>query len=153
MINNNQDKIQDLNQPKKKKYIFIFGFILIALIGISAVIFFTKFKNNQQPAEFMDLNIKEKNSQQTAKELENEKETKNQGEDSKVDLNGQMEEAFPWDGDESLSMDKDGDYLLGHEEVYIYHTDPNNPDTDNDGHLDGEEVRNGYNPLGEGKLK
>ena len=152
MINNNQDKIQDLNQPKKKKYIFIFGFILIALIGISAAVFF-KFRNNPQQAGLIDLNIQEKNLQQTVEELDNKKETKNQDEASKVDISGQMKEAFLWDGDESLSMDKDGDYLLGYEEIHIYQTDPNNPDTDNDGHLDGEEVRNGYNPLGEGKLE
>ncbi len=31
-------------------------------------------------------------------------------------------------------------------------TDPNDPDSDDDGYLDGEEVRNGYTPLGPGKL-
>ncbi|MEI8361350.1 MAG: sulfatase-like hydrolase/transferase [bacterium] len=31
-------------------------------------------------------------------------------------------------------------------------TDRKNPDTDGDGYLDGEEVLNGYNPLGEGRL-
>ncbi len=34
----------------------------------------------------------------------------------------------------------------------LYGTDPNKPDTDGDGYLDGEEVTNGYNPLGEGAL-
>ncbi|MCK5320482.1 hypothetical protein KAJ61_03775 [Candidatus Parcubacteria bacterium] len=51
------------------------------------------------------------------------------------------------------NYDSDKDGLTGNQEIHIYHTDPNNPDTDNDGHLDGEEVRNGYNPLGEGKLE
>ena len=32
-------------------------------------------------------------------------------------------------------------------------TNPNKVDTDNDGHPDGEEVKNGYNPLGKGELK
>jgi len=46
--------------------------------------------------------------------------------------------------------DKDGlpDYLersLG--------TDVNNPDTDGDGYMDGEEFYGGYNPLGEGKIQ
>ena len=32
-------------------------------------------------------------------------------------------------------------------------TDPNKADTDGDGYKDGEEVKNGYNPLGDGSLK
>ncbi len=32
-------------------------------------------------------------------------------------------------------------------------TDPNNEDSDGDGYLDGEEVENGYNPMGEGSLE
>ncbi|MEA1963243.1 MAG: hypothetical protein U9M94_03335 [Patescibacteria group bacterium] len=51
------------------------------------------------------------------------------------------------------NTDSDNDNITDSDELKIYHTDPNNPDTDGDGHLDGEEVRNGYNPLGEGKLK
>ena len=35
----------------------------------------------------------------------------------------------------------------------FYETDKNNPDTDGDGFLDGEEVENGFNPLGEGKIE
>jgi hypothetical protein len=43
--------------------------------------------------------------------------------------------------------DKDGlDFL----QEILNGTDPNNPDTDGDGHNDGEEVKNGYNPDGEG---
>ncbi len=62
---------------------------------------------------------------------------------------------FPDEGDYNpdLYMDKDNDYLLGHEEINIYKTDPNNPDTDGDGYLDGEEVIKGFNPNGEGKLR
>ena len=52
---------------------------------------------------------------------------------------------------ENYDSDKDG--LTGNQEIHIYQTDPNNPDTDNDGYLDGDEVRGGYNPNGEGKLK
>ncbi len=34
-----------------------------------------------------------------------------------------------------------------------YGSDPENPDTDEDGYYDGEEVRNGYNPAGPGVLE
>lgn len=48
--------------------------------------------------------------------------------------------------------DSDGDELSDLVEVKIYQTDPLDPDTDNDGYLDGEEVKAGYNPKGSGKL-
>lgn len=47
--------------------------------------------------------------------------------------------------------DSDHDGLSDMRE-YGMRTDRYDPDTDNDGYLDGEEVLNGYNPLGAGKL-
>ncbi len=52
----------------------------------------------------------------------------------------------------SLS-DTDGDGLFDREEVEVYTTDPLSHDTDEDGHSDGEEVKGGYNPKGEGVLR
>ena len=52
-----------------------------------------------------------------------------------------------------LTVDTDDDGLRDYEEKEIYHTDLNNSDTDNDGYSDGDEVKAGYNPLGEGKLQ
>lgn len=46
--------------------------------------------------------------------------------------------------------DKDRDGLTATEEIAC-NTDPLNDDSDHDGYLDGQEVRNGYNPLGIGK--
>jgi len=48
-----------------------------------------------------------------------------------------------------IDTDNDG---LSDEKEEMYNTDPENPDTDDDGYLDGEEVKNGYNPNGEGEL-
>lgn len=48
--------------------------------------------------------------------------------------------------------DWDGDGLSDLEELTVYFTDPLNPDTDGDGFLDGDEVREGFNPLGPGPL-
>lgn len=50
-----------------------------------------------------------------------------------------------------MIVDSDADGLADDLESY-YDTDPNNPDTDGDGYLDGEEINNGYNPNGEGRL-
>lgn len=49
-------------------------------------------------------------------------------------------------------VDSDGDGLSDREEVEIYKTDPLDRDTDNDSFSDGEEVRNFFNPNGEGQL-
>ncbi len=43
-------------------------------------------------------------------------------------------------------VDSDQDDLFDYEEVKVYQTDPLNPDTDNDGYSDGNEVKAGYNP-------
>ena len=52
-----------------------------------------------------------------------------------------------------LVDDSDSDGLTDYEEIFLYKTDPNDPDTDGDKFLDGVEVANGYNPLGNGKLE
>lgn len=51
----------------------------------------------------------------------------------------------------SDNLDSDSDGLMNLDEAE-YNTDPNNPDSDGDGYSDREEINNGYNPMGEGKL-
>lgn len=48
--------------------------------------------------------------------------------------------------------DSDGDGLTDKDEINIYKTNPINGDTDGDGYLDGVEIKNGFDPLGPGKL-
>lgn len=50
-----------------------------------------------------------------------------------------------------LNKDSDNDGLTDQMESF-YGTIATNPDTDGDGYKDGEEVQNGYNPAGPGKL-
>jgi hypothetical protein len=54
--------------------------------------------------------------------------------------------------DRFSAKDTDGDGLFDKMEEAIG-TDLNDIDSDNDGYTDGEEVRGGYNPLGDGKMK
>lgn len=54
-------------------------------------------------------------------------------------------------GENSMATDSDNDALPDTAEA-IYGTDPNNPDSDGDGFKDGDEVNNGYNPMGAGTL-
>ncbi len=56
------------------------------------------------------------------------------------------------DSMEILNEDLDNDGLTDNEELFIYNTDPENPDSDGDGYLDGAEVDNGYDPNGSGQL-
>jgi hypothetical protein len=50
-------------------------------------------------------------------------------------------------------VDSDFDGLGDQEEIMQYKTDPNDSDSDSDSYPDGIEVKNGYDPLGLGKLK
>jgi hypothetical protein len=61
---------------------------------------------------------------------------------SQADLLEQMAQNL---NEQNIIDDPDHDGLAGWEEK-IYNTDPNNPDTDGDGYLDGEEVAAGYDP-------
>lgn len=55
-------------------------------------------------------------------------------------------------GTDRLVADTDKDGLSDSDEVIIWKTNPLNQDSDSDSYPDGTEVRNGYNPLGAGKL-
>lgn len=46
----------------------------------------------------------------------------------------------------NISADRDMDGISDFDEIEVYGTDPNNPDTDNDGFVDGAEVVRGFNP-------
>ncbi|MDP2709526.1 MAG: thrombospondin type 3 repeat-containing protein [bacterium] len=55
-------------------------------------------------------------------------------------------------GEVQNDRDSDSDFLSDEMEQR-FATNKNNTDTDNDGHPDGEEVRNGYNPNGPGTIE
>lgn len=55
-------------------------------------------------------------------------------------------------GTDSNNWDTDGDGLSDYNEIVVWKTDPHNVDTDGDGFKDGQEVTNGYNPAGPGKI-
>jgi hypothetical protein len=58
-----------------------------------------------------------------------------------------LEENSISDEEQLRNTDSDDDGLSDYDEINIHGTDPNNPDTDGDGYLDGVEVENGYDPL------
>lgn len=68
------------------------------------------------------------------------------------DLDGLTDAEEATFGTDSNNSDTDQDGLTDREEAKVYKTDPLNPDTDGDGFKDGDEINNGYNPKGAGKL-
>lgn len=68
------------------------------------------------------------------------------------DGDGLTDEAESTQGTNAQNPDSDNDGLFDGEEVQTYETNPLSADTDGDTFLDGQEVRNGYNPKGEGRL-
>ncbi|MGB0757539.1 MAG: thrombospondin type 3 repeat-containing protein [Patescibacteria group bacterium] len=48
--------------------------------------------------------------------------------------------------EDQLTLDSDNDGLIDNDEIFIYFTDPFDPDSDGDGYSDGVEVENGYDP-------
>lgn len=54
--------------------------------------------------------------------------------------------AMPLPDDQLKALDSDHDGLSDYDEIYIYHTDPHNPDSDGDGYSDGDEVTHNYDP-------
>ena len=69
-----------------------------------------------------------------------------------TDRDGLSDEDEALYGTDIRKVDTDSDGLTDRDETKIFETDPLNPDTDGDGFTDGEEVRNNYNPKGEGRL-
>jgi hypothetical protein len=55
-------------------------------------------------------------------------------------------------GTDPNNWDTDGDELSDGDEAIVWETDPLNPDTDGDGFSDGAEVKNGYSPVGPGRI-
>ncbi|MFH1522662.1 MAG: L,D-transpeptidase family protein [Patescibacteria group bacterium] len=61
--------------------------------------------------------------------------------------------AFPISINANGFPDADHDGVPDKDEIGIYFTDPNNPDTDNDGYSDWIELVNGYSPHNPGSIK
>jgi len=55
-------------------------------------------------------------------------------------------------GSSDTSLDSDSDGLSDTDEYNLYKTNPGKADTDDDGYNDKQELEDGYNPLGSGKL-
>ncbi|MEW6407356.1 MAG: binary toxin-like calcium binding domain-containing protein [Patescibacteria group bacterium] len=129
----------------KKSLIFI---ILVLLVVFGVVLTINRF-----------LLSKKETATQTPSPISPPSKTTQQIIDESTDSDG---DGMPdiWENEHKLDprdpkdtdFDPDLDKLKNSEE-YKYQTDPQNSDTDGDGYKDGDEVKNGYNPKGQGKLE
>lgn len=103
-----------------------------------------KKEETKQPEQMIE-NLENSNVQPTAQTIQ-----VSQPVDSDSDgLTDDEEETI---GTSINNADSDYDGLTDREEAKVYKTDPLKSDTDGDGYKDGDELKNGYNPNGAGKL-
>ena len=54
--------------------------------------------------------------------------------------------AIPLTEAQLKTMDTDRDGLSDYDEIFVFHTDPNKPDSDGDGYTDSHEIEHGFDP-------
>lgn len=136
---------------KKKMFSIIAIAVIIVLIAVAAGAFY--FRIQSAPVTTLTPPIAENAadvSDQPAGEVPAAVENATANIDSDNDGLTDAEEATL--GTSSSATDSDADGLNDYDEVKVYHTNPLNPDTDGDSFKDGQEVTNGYDPNGPGKL-
>lgn len=154
---------------KKILLIIIFIVVGLAILGGGGYYLMTYVLAPSQPAAttnqpvIANLNTAPANinSNDNANLNSNENENTNTNENSNdnANLNSNENENTNTSSDTNVSRptsvnsttDSDNDGLTDVEEQ-LYGTKINQPDTDEDGYLDGDEVRNGFNPTGAGKI-
>ena len=123
--------------------------ILFAIVGlISAVIGILVFSNDGSTTE---STVDVTQNKDSATEEGNQADENKDADDDQ--LPNDWETKYNLDPNDASDATADGDSDgLNNLEEYKYNTSPDNADTDGDGHSDGDEVKNGYNPRGTGKL-
>ncbi|MEA2088835.1 MAG: hypothetical protein U9O55_03295 [Patescibacteria group bacterium] len=159
--------LREAKQESRGLSVFIFILIFIA-VGCATLYFFQDdiFPNglpfiSNNVNENSELNLNTDNSNKTANvnnantlnrnyninnnsnNINNSNNNSNGNTNTNVNTNGNVNINKPV---VSIASDKDKDMLTDQEEA-LYQSNPNNPDTDNDGFLDGQEVANLYSPL------
>ncbi|MCK4744641.1 hypothetical protein KAS41_01105 [Candidatus Parcubacteria bacterium] len=139
-----ENNINKQHQDKKRSVIkkitiLMIVIFILAIISAAYYYFFYKPQNDKDNGGAEIVNIINRNQP-----AEN-------GADKPIDsdFDGLTDEEEKILGTNPNFADSDEDGLLDKEEIDTYRTDPLNPDTDEDGYGDGQEVKGGYNPLGE----
>ncbi len=172
-----REELGEAPAPRKKLFLLILAIVLLAILGVGGYLVWQQFKKPTveivptTAPENINVNAPAVNAPPitlppTAVCGNGTCET---GEDSTTcpadcppptpppivvdtDMDGLSDDEELTLGTDPLKIDTDDDDLTDREEAKIYMTDPLNPDTDGDTYKDGDEVRNGYNPKGPGRL-
>ena len=173
----NTNHSSQMSEPvgSKKMIIWIVIFVVVLVLGSGSTwIYFSFIKDSGQKDTFANIENTQTNTNdnQNSNQVEDktpvivEDNTSNDNTSSSTDLTNEIIEGgnLDTDGDglddiretelgtDPLNWDTDGDDLNDSDEVLIWKTDPLNPDTDGDDYEDGTEIKNGYSPIGPGKL-
>jgi len=158
---NNKNISSDLNDsspktPKKSKSKKVLLFVLVIIIAV-AVLLFLLFRNLSQTNKTIHNNPLSENSG-LENLIEDEPEIEDEyllEEEPNPNISNEEEDIIINNNKEvDISvLDSDGDGLTDYQETEIWGTDPYNPDTDGDGYSDFDEIKAGYNPLGDGLLE
>ncbi|EKE07130.1 MAG: S-layer-like protein [uncultured bacterium] len=170
-------EVSQVSEPVGNKSVIIWIVVLVVLIVLgsgSAWIYFTFIReNNTNNNAFVQPNF-ENNTNQNSGDNNNVNNNQNETDNnqnasattSTVEDKQQVIVGEPLDtdgdglndvtesrlGTNPLNWDTDGDQLSDADEVNIWKTNPLNSDTDGDTYQDGVEIKNGYSPVGTGKL-
>ena len=133
------------------KKVTVSSIVLIVIILLIIVIFsFIKKDNNLEKNTIVPIENKETDNPIIEEPIINEPVVNlSMIDDDSDGLNNQEELEL---GTDPYNPDTDNDGLYDREEVKVWGTNPLDPDTDNDGLYDGIETSKGFNPLGGGKL-
>jgi len=149
-------KWQAPKTPKKSKSKKVLLFVLVIIIAV-AVLLFLLFRNLSQTNKTIHNNPLSENSG-LENLIEDEPEIEDEyllEEEPNPNISNEEEDLIINNNKEvDISvLDSDGDGLTDYQETEIWGTDPYNPDTDGDGYSDFDEIKAGYNPLGDGLLE
>lgn len=150
----------------RNKYLLLIGIIVIIVaLGAGGYYWLTRaktdkstnVKNTNQPVSNNAVNIINTNQPNneninTANRNNNGSTTNSLVVPADADHDGLSDEEERRGGTDPNASDTDKDGLSDKQEIVLYKSDPKKTDTDGDGNSDGDEVKNGYNPAGDGKL-
>lgn len=146
-----------MGRGSRLRWVIIIGGVVIILLGVALALWLNNRNNAITPTSADELEpVNTTNTINTNTQNTNARTNINVAPPSTkvvdADGDGLIDTEEETLGTNRNLIDTDADGLTDREEVRIYKTNPLKEDTDKDTYLDGDEVRNFYNPNGPGKL-
>lgn len=175
----NNNDVYAIKEPigSKKGLVWIILILVLIILTAGSIWIYYGFINNDKTNDFPNNSVtntkdnlnqeeNEVNTNIIVNGSQNENQDNNSEQKTENDVNESIIVGEPVDTDndglddvreydlktDPLNWDTDLDELSDGDEVIIWKTNPLNSDSDNDTYKDGSEIKNGYNPLGSGRL-